>query len=38
MGFLARFVVLTLIMMGHAVEKAGRGVMSYSKYTRMLTN
>lgn len=27
----------TLIMMGAASEKAGRGVISYSKFTRLLT-
>ena len=28
----------TLVMMGKAVEKSQKGIMSYSKYTRMLTS
>ena len=28
----------TLVMMGKAAEKSQKGIMSYSKYTRMLTS
>ena len=38
LAFAGQLKFCTLVMMGKAAEKSQKGIMSYSKYTRMLTS
>lgn len=38
LALLGQLKFCTLMMMGKAAEKSQKGIMSYSKYTRMLTS
>ncbi|OFZ28411.1 MAG: hypothetical protein A2622_04740 [Bdellovibrionales bacterium RIFCSPHIGHO2_01_FULL_40_29] len=38
LAFARQLKFCTLVMMGKAAEKSQQGIMSYSKYTRMLTS
>lgn len=37
LAFAGQLKFCTLVMIGRAAEKSQKGIMSYSKYTRMLT-
>lgn len=37
LAFAGQLKFCTLVMMGKAAEKSKKGIMSYSKYTRLLT-